>query len=341
MKEIPLTKPNPFAKVVQKKTLGYYLYWGLSWLLAPILFPIRVIIIIFSSVVTTTILKFLTKDIDINKPLHPVKTKLIQKMEYFGGLLYCLGSGRYFIKEINPQLKPDLKTANVCICNHVSSFDPCIFLRLGFQSFVAKEELRKMPVFGICTWAGQGLFVKRDNKQSSEIISKIILDRTSNDIQSFGYPRKYPVLMIFPEGTTVNQTALMPFKKGAFMGGKPVSMISLRYQQKYFDPSDTSSHMVTTQFWPMIGLWQTIEVEYFGDYIPNDQEVADPQLYADNVRNFYSEKLNQQKTDCTLKDKMYYFGKHSDYSICSQYYKDNYGPEVTRKNGYVVQHWKK
>ena len=56
-----------------------------------------------------------------------------------------------------------------------------------------------------------------------------MLDRIGNDVQDLGYPRKFPALTIFPEATTINQTALMPFKKGAFMSGKPVSMVSLRY----------------------------------------------------------------------------------------------------------------
>ena len=40
----------------------------------------------------------------------------------------------------------------------------------------------------------------------------------------------WPQLMIFPEGSTSNRKALMSFKPGAFVPGKPVQPILIRYE---------------------------------------------------------------------------------------------------------------
>ena len=41
--------------------------------------------------------------------------------------------------------------------------------------------------------------------------------------------RRWPQLLIFPEGSTSNRKALMSFKPGAFIPGKPVQPVLVRY----------------------------------------------------------------------------------------------------------------
>ena len=40
--------------------------------------------------------------------------------------------------------------------------------------------------------------------------------------------------------------------------------------------------------------------------------------------------------DCSMKDKFYFFGKHNDFDKCSDFFKQNFGPEHRRANNWVV-----
>lgn len=84
----------------------------------------------------------------------------------------------------------------------------------------------------------QSIFVERNKKSSREKVSEAIKNRIGGDIHDKGMPRKYPILCIYPEGTTSNQTTLMPFKRGAFLAGKPVHMMVTEYDNSFFDHSD-------------------------------------------------------------------------------------------------------
>ncbi len=96
----------------------------------------------------------------------------------------------------------------VCIANHVSWFD--IFplaAELPWCSFVAKKELRRIPMFG---WAAEAVgivFLERDNRkqafQSYEEAAKEV--------------QKGRAILVCPEGTRGTDYHLRPFKKGPFV----------------------------------------------------------------------------------------------------------------------------
>jgi hypothetical protein len=60
------------------------------------------------------------------------------------------------------------------------------------------------------------------------------------------------------------------------MAGKPVSMITIKYSNKYYDHSDSSNNMFKAQISAFIGLWNEVTVEYYGDYLPNEEEQTNP-----------------------------------------------------------------
>ena len=179
----------------------------------------------------------------------------------------------------------------MCISNHVSSLDPAAYISLGFQSFISKEEVKHIPCIGATCWANQGLFVKREDKESSAALQAEMKRRISDDIQDIGLPRKYPALVVFPESMTENQMALLPFKRGAFVPGRPVSMCCIRYDGRFFDHSNSSKRLWKVMLQCLVGLYSSVEVEYFGDYVPNEEEIEDHQMFSNNVREFYSKKM--------------------------------------------------
>lgn len=160
-----------------------------------------------------------------------------------------------------------------------------------------------MPVFGITAWALQGIFVKRDG--SKQDVTSQIIKRTSSSASSKGQ-REFPPLFIYPEGTTTNQNVVLPFKKGAFAPGKPILMTVLKYQNDFRNPSDANGKTIGTQLSSMFALYTNVELKYLGVYVPSPDEVANPQLYADNVRRIYAKEMGVPEVDATIQDKRYY-----------------------------------
>lgn len=71
---------NPFAEVIPKKTLGYHVFWLVSYITCPILIPIRLIIIFVGLFTMKILTQILTKELDVTKPIHSVRKRMIQKI---------------------------------------------------------------------------------------------------------------------------------------------------------------------------------------------------------------------------------------------------------------------
>jgi len=130
----------------------------------------------------------------------------------------------------------------------------------------------------------------------------------------------FPLITIFSEGTTSNNTTVLPFKKGAFLAGKPVSLMSISWDNRFRDPSDASASLLHAALPGFLGLYTKIRVQYLGDYHPNAEEAADPVLYAANARKFFAQQVKKPMVDYTFKDKTYFMGRHSDFSRCTLKY---------------------
>ena len=85
---------------------------------------------------------------------------------------------------------------------------------------MAKAAVRKMPIFGRIAAALSTIFVDRKDPESKRKTARAIIERA----QSAAWP---PVL-VFPEGTCTNGSALISFKVGAFLPEVAVQPVLLR-----------------------------------------------------------------------------------------------------------------
>ena len=112
----------------------------------------------------------------------------------------------------------------VLMANHQSHSDiPVLFNALPMvPGFLAKSELRGIPLFGRAMEVGGHVFVERGER--ARAISTI--ERTAQDIRESGS------IVIFPEGTRSRRREVMPFKKGGFhlatLSRVPIVPIGLR-----------------------------------------------------------------------------------------------------------------
>jgi 1-acyl-sn-glycerol-3-phosphate acyltransferase len=101
--------------------------------------------------------------------------------------------------------------------NHVSWYDVfAIASVLPRYTFVAKDELRKIPIFG---WGAEGagvVFLARENRKSAFEAYQVVARKIARGLS----------VVVFPEGTRGMSYALRPFKKGPFVlaiaAGAPV-----------------------------------------------------------------------------------------------------------------------
>lgn len=113
----------------------------------------------------------------------------------------------------------------VVVANHLSHIDiPALYASLGVDlRWVMKQELRKVPVIGICS-AGLGhVFINRADRHEAVGALNAARGRLAQDGAS---------VIFFPEGTRSRDGLLYPFKKGAFVMAKdmnlPILPVTLR-----------------------------------------------------------------------------------------------------------------
>jgi 1-acyl-sn-glycerol-3-phosphate acyltransferase len=96
----------------------------------------------------------------------------------------------------------------VFIANHVSWFDIfALASEVPWSSFVAKAELRRIPLFGFAAETVGIVFIDRDNRKSAFESYKV----AAAEVQ------RGRSLIVCPEGTRGKDYRLRPFKKGPFV----------------------------------------------------------------------------------------------------------------------------
>jgi 1-acyl-sn-glycerol-3-phosphate acyltransferase len=110
------------------------------------------------------------------------------------------------------------------VSNHVSWLDPFIIMAQVPCLPVAKSEVSGWPVVGRIAQAGGVHFVRRDSALSGARLVRTIADTLSSGTS----------VLNFPEGTTTDGSALLPFRPGAFRAaraaGVPVAPAAISYR---------------------------------------------------------------------------------------------------------------
>ena len=115
-----------------------------------------------------------------------------------------------------------------------------------------------------------------------------------------------PVL-IFPEGTTTSGRHLLPFRTGAFAAGVPVHPKLVLYDTTGgFSPAWESITAPRFILYLLATLSNTVTILHLPPYIPSAAEVAQPALYASNVRAYMLKHSPLAPSDATLDDKRRY-----------------------------------
>jgi 1-acyl-sn-glycerol-3-phosphate acyltransferase len=128
-----------------------------------------------------------------------VARRLFAPVVLWAGGARLMVQGRYNVDPSRP---------TVYVSNHQSTADiPALLAALPVNvRFVAKEQLRWVPIVGWFLWLAGHIFVDRANTRKA-IAS---LDKASKKI------RGGTSIIVFPEGTRSPDSRILPFKKGPF-----------------------------------------------------------------------------------------------------------------------------
>ncbi|KAJ8382513.1 hypothetical protein SKAU_G00032910 [Synaphobranchus kaupii] len=216
---------------------------------------------------------------------------LLSRAVFFSlGFLWIRVKGRQAAPEEAPLL---------AVGPHSSFLDILVLLPSGLPSVVSRSENAKLPVIGALLDFNQALLVSRTDPDSRRRCVAQLKERLTSK-------GRWPQILIFPEGTTTNGTALIKYKPGAFMAGIPVQPVLLHYPNKLNTVRWTWKGISWVQaLWHTTSqLYTNITVEYLPVYTPSQEERADPALYAENVQKLMAQALGIPATDYVMESRV-------------------------------------
>ncbi|EFJ51694.1 hypothetical protein VOLCADRAFT_73089 [Volvox carteri f. nagariensis] len=173
----------------------------------------------------------------------------------------------------------------VIVFNHVSYVDAPAIMWLLAPSGVGKSSVASIPVLKYVVRAYQAVYFHEEKPQRLAV-------RVA--APSYGKPGGFPMLCMAPEGTCSDGRGLLEFRTGAFVLGRPVLPVCLKYTINGHNPAWTQ---VYSELWHLVRLmcqWRNdLEITILPPYIPTDMERSSPKDYAANVRALMARAMCQ------------------------------------------------
>lgn len=141
--------------------------------------------------------------------------------------------------------------------NHQSYIDIWLIPKYAITVFVAKAEVKKMPLVGWGASAVNTVYVDRNSKESRQRTKDMIAARIKNGRS----------VIIFPEGTTGDGNGLLPLKPGMFFNaaeeGFPIIPTAIYYENS--DLAWVGDDNMGAHFFRNFTKWSTTAHIKFGE----------------------------------------------------------------------------
>ncbi|XP_031495332.1 lysophospholipid acyltransferase LPEAT2 [Nymphaea colorata] len=199
-------------------------------------------------------------------------------------ILFCFGY--HWIRRKGKPAPREL--APIIVCNHVSYIEPIYFFYELFPTTVASESHDGIPFVGTIIRAMQVIYVNRFSAASRKHAVNEIKRKASCD----GFPR----VLLFPEGTTTNGSALIYFQLGAFIPGYPIQPVAVRYPFVHFDQSWGNISLTKLMFRMFTQFHNFMEVEYLPVISPLENKKESPIHFAARTSHAIASALNVVQT---------------------------------------------
>lgn len=148
--------------------------------------------------------------------------------------------------------KENIPKCGICVANHTTPVDVMV---LHCDNSYALIGQRHGGFLGIIqralARASAHIWFERSEVKDRETVAKRLKEHVDD-------PDKLPIL-IFPEGTCINNTSVMQFKKGSFEVGSVVYPVAIKYDARFTDAFwNSSRHSMIQYLYMMMSSWALV-----------------------------------------------------------------------------------
>uniref|UniRef100_A0A3B4ZS48 Glycerol-3-phosphate acyltransferase 4-like n=1 Tax=Stegastes partitus TaxID=144197 RepID=A0A3B4ZS48_9TELE len=244
--------------------------WGLGILIRyGVLLPLRVTLAVTGIcllLVLTTLVAFLP-----NAELRSYLSEKVHLMCY----RICVRALTAIITYHNSENKP--KNGGICVANHTTPIDVIILANDGCYALVGQVHGGLMGmVQRAMVKSSSHIWFERSEVKDRHLVAKRLGDHVADKT-------KQPIL-IFPEGTCINNTSVMMFKKGSFEIDCTVYPVAIKYDPRFGDAFWNSSKFgMVSYLLRMMSSWAIVCSVW---YLPpmNREEGEDAVQFANRVK---------------------------------------------------------
>lgn len=179
---------------------------------------------------------------------------------------------RYHNRENRP------KKGGICVANHTSPIDIVILCNDGCYAMVGQVHGGLLGVVQrAMVRSCPHVWFERSEMKDRHLVTKRLKDHVNDKT-------KLPIL-IFPEGTCINNTSVMMFKKGSFEIGGTIYPVTIKYDLKFGDAFwNSSKYSMVSYLLRMMTSWAIVCNVW---YLPamHQQDGEDAVQFANRVKS--------------------------------------------------------
>ncbi|XP_018561942.1 glycerol-3-phosphate acyltransferase 4 isoform X2 [Anoplophora glabripennis] len=149
----------------------------------------------------------------------------------------------------NEENKPK---SGICVANHTSPIDVLILMCDNCYSLIGQRHGGFLGLLQrALARASPHIWFERSETRDRHAVAKRLKEHVSN-------PNNPPIL-IFPEGTCINNTSVMQFKKGSFEVGSVIYPVAIKYDPRFGDAFWNSNRYSMLQYlYMMMTSWAIV-----------------------------------------------------------------------------------
>ncbi|GLH04924.1 AGPAT6_1 protein [Gryllus bimaculatus] len=166
----------------------------------------------------------------------------------------------------NPENRPK---NGICVANHTSPIDVLVLACDNCYALIGQRHGGFLGVLQrALARASPHIWFERSEVKDREAVAKRLRQHVSDP--------KNPPILIFPEGTCINNTSVMQFKKGSFEVGGVIYPVAIKYDPKFGDAFWNSSRFSMMQYlYMMMTSWAIVcDVWYLPPMYQKEGETA-------------------------------------------------------------------
>lgn len=171
----------------------------------------------------------------------------------------------------------------ICVANHTSPIDVLILMCDNCYSLIGQRHGGFLGILQrALARASPHIWFERSEVRDRHAVAQRLKEHVSNP--------KNPPILIFPEGTCINNTSVMQFKKGSFEVGSVIYPVAIKYDARFGDAFWNSSRYSMMQYlYMMMTSWAIVcDVWYLPPMHQKENETAID--FANRVKSVIAKK---------------------------------------------------